>query len=156
LLGKFRKLHGITKAQEDCRYNAVSMLEVRLQTYWADADPAGIVYFAHFFRLVEQAEEELFLQAGTNRQQLLDEHQVWLPRVEAHVNYFHPIRTGTAIRVRFVAQAIREKTVRLNFILLGGDTEERLAEGYVTIVCVDRAKFKSRPVPVEICAVFGL
>ncbi len=25
------------------------MFETRLQTYWDDADPAGLVYYAHFF-----------------------------------------------------------------------------------------------------------
>jgi acyl-CoA thioesterase FadM len=32
------------------------MFEARFQTYWADVDAAGIVYFPHFFRFVEQAE----------------------------------------------------------------------------------------------------
>jgi len=36
------------------------MAEVRLQTYWCDCDPAGIVYFGNFFRLFEQVEEELY------------------------------------------------------------------------------------------------
>ena len=139
-----------------CGYNADSMLEVRLQTYWADSDPAGIVYFAHFFRLVEQAEEELFLKTGTNRQKLLDEYQVWLPRVEAHVNYFHPIKTGAAVRIQFIPKLIREKTVRLDFTLLADENSERLAEGYVTIVCVDQTSFKATPVPTPIRAAFGL
>jgi len=132
------------------------MLEVRLQTYWADSDPAGIVYFAHFFRMVEQAEEELFLKAGTNRQKLLDEYQVWLPRVEAHANYFHRIQTGMAIRVQFDPKLIREKTIRLNFTLVSDESRERLAEGYITIVCVDRARFKATPVPPLIRAAFAL
>jgi len=41
-----------------------SMFELRLQTYWADVDAAGIVYYPHFFRFVEQAEEESFRAAG--------------------------------------------------------------------------------------------
>ena len=36
------------------------MFEARFQTYWADVDAAGIVYYPHFFRFVEHAEEELF------------------------------------------------------------------------------------------------
>src|SRR5262245_46150095 len=81
-------------------YNRAPMTEVRLQTYWVDSDPAGIVYFAHFFKFIEQAEEELYLRAGTRRQQLLDDHHVWMPRVEAHVQFTKPIRNGYAIRVR--------------------------------------------------------
>ena len=55
------------------------MFETKFYTYWADADPAGIVFFPHFFRYVEQAEEELFRASGTNRQTLLEEHRVWMP-----------------------------------------------------------------------------
>jgi YbgC/YbaW family acyl-CoA thioester hydrolase len=123
------------------------MHEVRLQTYWADADVAGIVYFANFFRLVEQAEEELYLRAGTPRQGLLDEHKVWMPRVEAHVNFTAPIRNGRAIRVRLNPRFKGEKTVRFEFEILDDETSNSLATGYVTAVCVDRARFKATPIP---------
>ena len=36
------------------------MPEIRLQTYWSDSDPAGIVYFANYLNLLDKAEEELF------------------------------------------------------------------------------------------------
>jgi YbgC/YbaW family acyl-CoA thioester hydrolase len=126
------------------------MREVKLQTYWADSDAAGIVYFAHFFRFVEQAEEELYMQRGTPRQKLLDRYQVWMPRVEAHVNFVHPIRNGHAIRVRMDPQFKGEKTVRFDFEVLDGESSERLAQGYMTVVCVDRLRFKSTPIPEEI------
>ena len=101
------------------------MTEVRLQNYWCDSDPAGIVYFANFFRLVDQAEEELFLQSATHRQQLLDSYSVWMPRVEAHVNYVRPIRSGSAIRVRIDPRFKGEKTVRFG---LGRDDRVKLVE----------------------------
>src|SRR5689334_860056 len=90
-------------------YNSQLMGEVKLQTYWVDSDPAGIVYFAHFFRLVEQAEEELYLQKGIYRQDLLDKYSIWMPRVEAHVNFATPIRNGQAIRIRINPVFQRQK-----------------------------------------------
>ena len=126
------------------------MAEVRLQTYWSDSDPAGIVYFANFFRLVDQAEEELFLQAGTRRHTLIDQYGVWMPRVEAHVNYVSPIRSGHAVRVRIDPQFKGEKTVRFEFEILDDKTETLHASGYMTVVCVDRATFKAAPIPDEI------
>jgi YbgC/YbaW family acyl-CoA thioester hydrolase len=126
------------------------MAEVTLQTYWSDCDPAGIVYFGNFFRLVEQGEEELYLRAATHRQKLLDAHSVWMPRVEAHVSFVSPIRNGRAIRVRMDPQFKGEKTVRFDFEVLDDETEIRLASGYMTVVCVDRATFKARPIPEEI------
>jgi YbgC/YbaW family acyl-CoA thioester hydrolase len=126
------------------------MAEVRLQTYWCDSDPAGIVYFANFFRLVDQAEEELFRQSAAHRQQLLDSYSVWMPRVEAHVNYVRPIRSGSAIRVRIDPRFKGEKTVRFEFEIIDDETEASHASGYMTVVCVDRATFKATSIPAEI------
>jgi YbgC/YbaW family acyl-CoA thioester hydrolase len=123
------------------------MHEIRLQTYWVDADPAGIVYFSNFFRMVEQAEEEIFLKAGAPRQRLLDEHQIWFPRVEAHIKYDRPIYNGRAIRVRIEPELKGEKTIRLEFSILDDVSLERVAEGYIVIVCVDRAQFKATRIP---------
>jgi acyl-CoA thioester hydrolase len=122
------------------------MFEVKLQTYWADADPAGIVFFPHFFKYVEQAEEELFRAAGVNRQKLLEEHHVWLPRVEAFAKFARPIHSGAAIRVRLDPQFQGQKTIRYNFEIVDDMIGESHAEGYVTVVCVD-VRFKATPIP---------
>src|SRR5688572_14705304 len=126
------------------------MPEVRVQTYWYDCDPAGIVYFGNFFRLVEQAEEELYLQARVHRQALLDACSVWMPRVEAHANFVSPIRNGRAIRIRLDPQFQGEKTVRFDFEVVDDEAGTSLATGFMTAVCVDRATFKSRSIPEEI------
>src|SRR5881409_968916 len=126
------------------------MFEVRFQTYWADADPAGIVFFPHYFRLMEQAEEELFRAAGEDRQRLLVENRIWLPRVEAFAKFSKPIWYGEAIRVRLNPQFQGLKTVKYDFVFLNDRTSESLAAGYVTVVCVDTANFKSTPIPERI------
>ena len=126
------------------------MPEVRVQTYWTDCDPAGIVYFGNFFRLVEQAEEELYLRARLHRQTLLDSCSVWMPRVEAHANFVAPIHNGRAIRIRLDPQFKGEKTVRFEFDVLDDESGDTLANGYMTVVCVDRATFKARALPDEI------
>lgn len=126
------------------------MPDVRVQTYWYDCDPAGIVYFGNFFRLVEQAEEELYLRANLRRQTLLDTCSVWMPRVEAHANFVSPIRNGRAIRIRLNPQFKGEKTVRFEFDVLDDESGDSLASGYMTAVCVDRATFKARSIPEEI------
>src|SRR5688572_31462698 len=91
------------------------MFEVRFQTYWADVDAAGIVYFPHFFRFVEQAEEELFRAAGESRLKMIEENQVWMPRVEAFSKFSRPIKHGAAIRVRLSPQLQGRKTVRYDY-----------------------------------------
>ena len=58
----------------------MKMFETRIQTYWDDADPAGRVYYAHFFRFVDCAETELFRASGAEKMNLYDEYGVWTPR----------------------------------------------------------------------------
>ena len=124
-----------------------AMFDVRIQTSWADADPAGVVFFPNFFKFVEQADEELFRSRGVERQGIMEQHQVWFPRVEAFSKYVAPIRCGEAIRVKLVPGLKGEKTVRLDFEILSDITGAKLAHGYVTMVCVDRVHFKSTSIP---------
>jgi acyl-CoA thioester hydrolase len=126
------------------------MFEKRFQTYWSDADSAGIVFFPHFFRFFEQAEEELFRSVGTSRQELLEANHVWMPRVEVFTKFSKPVRNGHAIRVRLTPQIKGEKTVRYDFEMLDDRSNDKVAEGYVTVVCVDAEKFKSTPIPAAI------
>ena len=123
------------------------MFEARIQTYWADIDAAGIVYYPHFFRFVDQAEDELFRAAGRPRQPLIEETGIWMPRVEAFSKYSKPIRHGDAIRVRLNPKIQGEKTIRYNFQIVDDTGNEDLAAGYVTVVCVDPVKFKATRIP---------
>ena len=123
------------------------MFELRLQTYWSDSDSAHIVFYANYFRLIEQAEEELFRAAGVDRMALLREKHVWMPRVETFSKFMRPIRVGAAIRVRLHPQLKGEQTVRYDFQFLDDTTMEKIAEGYVTVVCVDATHFKATPIP---------
>lgn len=123
------------------------MFEVRLQTYWEDADPAGQVFFAHFFRFAEHAETELFRSNGVERMSLYRDLDILMPRVESFARFMKPIPAEAAILVRLQTRFKGEKTVRMEFEVLSAIDRSLLAEGYVTAVCVDRQNRKSRPLP---------
>jgi YbgC/YbaW family acyl-CoA thioester hydrolase len=126
------------------------MFETRLQTYWADSDAAGIVYFPHFFSYVEHAEEELFRAAGMQIHELMESHSLLFPRVEAFSKFSKPIRWGRAIRVQLKPELSGLKTIRYNFEIVDDESSDKLAAGYLTVVCVDKERFKSTPIPDEI------
>ncbi len=131
------------------------MFETRVQTYWDDADAAGLVYFAHFFRFAEYAETELFRSTGTERMKLYNEYDVWMPRVESFAKFSKPIRAEEAIFVQIRTRFKGEKTVRMEFEILSVPDRSLLAEGYVTAVCIDRRSSKSRPLPPAMREVFS-
>ena len=123
------------------------MFEIKLRTYWKDTDPAGIVYYSNYFNFVEQAEEEMFRAHGANRQDLLQQHKIWMPRVECFFKFVRPIRIGTMIRVRLNHQFKGTKTIRYEIEIVEDASGEKLAEGYTVVVCVDAARFKAVPIP---------
>ena len=131
------------------------MFETRLQTYWADADPAGLVFFPNFFKFFECAEEEMFRAFGVDRMKLMTENHVWLPRVEAFSQYRKPILSGEAVFIQLTATFKGLKTVRLDFKFLHTGDRSLLAEGYVVEVCIDDETRKSTPIPEAIRAVFA-
>ena len=131
----------------------MKMFETRIQTYWDDADPAGRVYYAHFFRFVDCAEIELFRVSGVEKMKLYDEYGVWTPRVEAFAKFpirFAPKSVFVRLRTRFKG----EKTVRMEFEIVSVTDRSLLAEG-VTAVCMDRQSSRSRPLPPAIREVFA-
>jgi len=131
------------------------MFETRLQTYWDDADPAGQVFFAHFFRFAEYAETELFRANGAERMKLYRELDVLMPRVESFARFMKPIPAEDAIFVRLRTRFKGEKTVRMEFEVLSVVDRSLLAEGYVIAVCIDRETRRSRPLPPEMRAIFA-
>jgi len=130
------------------------MFETRLQTYWDDADPAGQVFFAHFFRFAEYAETELFRSSGTERMKLYRDLDVLMPRVESFARFFKPIPAEDAVFVRLQTRFQGEKTVRMEFEVLSVHDRSLLAEGYITAVCIDRQSRKSRPLPSAMREIF--
>jgi len=128
-------------------YKLQVMFEMRLRTYWADSDPAGIVFYPNYFRFIEDAEEELFRAAGVDRFTLLQENKVWMPRAETFTKFMKPIRLGAAVRLRLYPQFKGVKTVRYDFEFLDDSGTEKIAEGYVTVVCVDAGQFKATVIP---------
>ena len=126
------------------------MFEARFQTYWADVDAAGIVYFPHFFKYADHAEEDMFRSGGQDLPAMLKSHHMLMPRVEAFSKFSKPIPLGGAIRVRLKPELRGEKAIRYNFEIFSDPAEDKLAEGYITVVCVDAAKFKSVRIPDDI------
>ena len=123
-----------------------AMFEVKLQTYWGDADAVGIVFFPNYFKFVAQAEEEFYRAAGIIKEKLMDKHQVWLPRVEVFAKFTFPVRNGAAIRVRLNPSFPGEKSIRYDFEI-HDEKGRSVSEGYVTAVCVDRTTFEPKAIP---------
>ena len=120
----------------------------RVQEYvrWSDVDVSGIIRWGTYVRFVEMAETELFRAAGFPYATLWDRLDIWLPRVQFHLDYRNPARLDELLDIEIWVGRIGRSSIRLEFAVKkpGGDLA---AEGYLVIVSIDRKNAKAVDVP---------
>jgi acyl-CoA thioester hydrolase len=113
----------------------------RVQEYvrWSDVDVSGIIGWGAYVRLVELAETELFRAAGFPYATLWDRLDIWLPRVQFHLDYRNPARLDELLDIEIWVGRIGRSSIRLEFAVRnpGGDLT---ADGHLVIVSIDRTK----------------
>src|SRR3981081_511328 len=110
---------------------------VQERVRWSDVDASGIILWNAYTRLIEAAETELFRAAGFPYATLWDRLDVWLPRVQFHLDYRKPARLDWWRDIESWGGGIGRSSMRLEFAVKkpGGDLA---AEGYLVIVSIDR------------------
>src|SRR5678816_1430828 len=104
--------------------DSVQKVVVKLRVYWADCDPANILYTGNFFKYFEMAEEELYRAAGCPREVLLDGLNVRFPRVENNSRHFKPARLGDLLEVTAWIEQRTQKSLTFRFDMRReGDSE---------------------------------
>ena len=120
----------------------MKMFETRIQTYWDDADPAGRVYYAHFFRFVDCAEIELFRVSGVENEALRRIRRLDAAR-RSVCEVPNPIRAEE--RFCSAAHAVQRREDRAYGIRDCFHVDRSLLAEGVTAVCMDRQSSRSRP-----------
>lgn len=127
------------------------VLRRRVQFYETDA--AGIVHFSTFFRYMEEAEHALWRENGISIFPAEPTHG-W-PRVAASFDYKRPLRFEDEFEVHLAVTKIstRSLTYSCRLVCRG----ETVADGSMTIVCVQRAAdqtMRAAPIPEALVALF--
>jgi acyl-CoA thioester hydrolase len=119
----------------------------RVQEYvrWSDVDVSGIIRWGTYVRFVEMAETELFRAAGFPYATLWDRLDIWLPRVQFHLDYRNPARLDELLDIEIWVGRTGRSSIRLEFAVRK-PSGELAAEGYLVIVSIDRRN--ARPVDV--------
>ncbi|PTX64629.1 acyl-CoA thioester hydrolase [Melghirimyces profundicolus] len=121
---------------------------------WGDADAAGIVFYPHFYRWMDQATHELFDVAGLPTVKLFKDERVGLPILEAHCRFEKPVFFGTVIDIESTLLELHRKVFKIRHRFKTGDTLN--ATGYEvrawTVFSGDRPK--AVPIPEEVRALF--
>ncbi|MFQ6015877.1 MAG: acyl-CoA thioesterase [Anaerolineae bacterium] len=108
--------------------------EIRVR--WSDIDVAEVVYFGHYFRYFEMAEEDFYRSLGYSPLELEEELGVRLPRIEAHCRFLRPARMSDLLSVTMRVGEIGRKTITYNFEVRKREDEQLLAEGQIVAASV--------------------
>ena len=79
---------------------------------WSDIDSSGIILWSAYTRLVEMAETELFRAAGFPYGSLWERLDIWLPRVQFHIDYRSPVRLDDLLDVEIWVARMGRSSIR--------------------------------------------
>jgi YbgC/YbaW family acyl-CoA thioester hydrolase len=119
---------------------------VQERVRWSDVDASGIILWSAYTRFVERAETELFRAAGFPYATLWDRLDIWLPRVQFHLDYRSPARLDDLLDTEIWVARIGRSSIRFEFAVSKAGAEV-VAEGYLVIVAISRADGRSVEVP---------
>jgi acyl-CoA thioester hydrolase len=126
-----------------------SVFKTSYRVVWADTDAAQVVHYANYFRIFERAEEEFYRHLGFSFTEW-SKRGLWFPRVEAFCQYKKPARFNELLQIEVMVGDLKQKSVKLEFRVLGEEADTLFASGYVIAVAADKKTGRATDIPVEI------
>jgi 4-hydroxybenzoyl-CoA thioesterase len=125
-----------------------------IQVDFGDCDPAGIVFYANYFRWFDRCTNALFEAAGLPVSRMFKEYSIaGVPIVDTHARFFFPSRYGDQIEAEstIVEWKTSSFVIRHHFYRDG----KLLLEGLETRVWAafdgsDSNRLKGMPIPEEV------
>ncbi len=120
-----------------------------LRVYIEDTDAGGIVYYVNYLKFMERARTELMRSLGFGKMYIFNHDLMFVVR-EMNVQYLRPATLDDELVVTAAVRELRGASMLMHQAVRRG--AQSLAEGEVTIACVDRARFKPRRMPADMVA----
>ena len=124
-----------------------------IRVYYEDTDAGGVVYHAKYLNFFERCRTEWLRQLGYEQDELRETHNLLFVVSALNINYLQPALFNQQLIVTAkVTDLGASRLIMEQEVLLGlesGDTK-KLAEGSVTLACLDSSKFKPKRIPLMI------
>lgn len=115
-----------------------------IRVYIEDTDAGGIVYYVNYLKFMERARTELMRSLGYGKDYIFNHDLMFVVR-DVAVHYRGPARLDDElVATAAIAKLGGASMVMRQQVLRGGEV---LAEGDITIACVDRSGVKPRRMP---------
>jgi len=110
------------------------MTKTEIRIIYGDTDQMGVVYYGNYLRFFEAARNEWLRAKGARWRDIEAAHAVYLPVVEAKVNYKRPARYDDLIVVETHLGDLGRASLRFDYRVVRG--EDLLALGHTLHACV--------------------
>ena len=120
-----------------------------LRVYIEDTDAGGIVYYVNYLKFMERARTEFMRSLGYGKDYIFNHDLMFVVR-DVAVTYLLPARLDDELEATASIEQLRGAVMVLRQSVRRGD--DILAQGDVTIACVDRSGVKPRRLPSEMVA----
>ena len=127
----------------------VGEFSFKLRVYIEDTDAGGIVYYVNYLKFMERARTEFMRSLGYGKDYIFNHDLMFVVR-DVAVTYLLPARLDDELEATASIGQLRGAVMVLHQSVRRGD--DILAQGDVTIACVDRSGVKPRRLPSEMVA----
>jgi len=122
---------------------------LKLRVYIEDTDAGGIVYYVNYLKFMERARTEFMRSLGYGKDYIFNHDLMFVVR-DVGVKYLCPATLDDELEATVSVRCARGAVMILRQSVRRG--EEILAQGDVTIACVERSVLKPRRLPPEMVA----
>ncbi|MFN5540399.1 MAG: acyl-CoA thioesterase [Candidatus Melainabacteria bacterium] len=134
------------KVQAKTKYSKDFFTTVRV--IYADTDNMGVVYHSNYLRYFEIGRNEMLREIGLPYK-LLEENNLYMPIMEAHLKYMRPARYDDLLTIKTVATQEEGKFLRCKIHCSVYHNEDLTTEGFTVHVFSNSTGKPTRP-PKEI------
>jgi len=120
-----------------------------IRVYIEDTDAGGIVYYVNYLKFMERARTEFMRSLGFGKDYIFTHELMFVVR-DAQITYNAPARLDDELQA--TARIVRARGAAMVFaqrVLRDGDV---VAEGELTIACVDREGVRPQRLPKDMVA----
>ena len=121
---------------------------MEFRIYYEDTDAGGVVYHGRYPGYFERGRTEFFRKRGLSVQQLHEEGIIF-PVVRMEIDFRYPARLDDLVRVESIIREAGNTSFTMQQRLLRVSDDKLLAEGNVTLVCVNTA-MKPKRLPASV------
>ncbi|WP_349251860.1 thioesterase family protein [Azoarcus sp. L1K30] len=107
---------------------------------FSDCDPAGIVFFPNYFRMLNGVVEDWWAHLGKPWTELVSKRRVGTPTVQLDTSFVLPSNFGDTIRFHLSVERLGTSSLVLQHVVVGADSARMRARQVLVATSLDNHK----------------